>query len=205
MSDNPEIKIDVGDEVRHGPSGEHWIVAAVDGENLFWCGFPFGGSGKVVDCTLIKQATPVEQKKLLADLAAVKGNERPSILARIRIAKESKPALSLEAPIAVDVALEYADGTRGPKYGDGDEREGQEFGEALKTLGAEVKRLRQLTGYRLRFEPALTSNARGLALQIAPLYCYPTDYPGIDEVAALITAHDAALLARMNKETGEGT
>ena len=160
MNVNTEIQIDVGDEVHHGPTGEDWIVAAVDGPDLYWCGYPYGGSGKVADCTLTTQATTEQRKKLLAELEAARGNERPSTLARIRIAQESKPELALEAPTEVDVALEYADGTRGPDFGEGDEREGKEFGEALKILGAEVKRLRRLTGYGLRMDAAPALDAR---------------------------------------------
>lgn len=39
-------------------------------------------------------------------------------------------------------ALEYADGTRGPRYGDGDERAGSEYIEALRSLAQEVLNLR---------------------------------------------------------------
>jgi len=36
-------------------------------------------------------------------------------------------------------------------------------------------------------EPA--QDAMGVARQIAPIFCYPVDYPGIDEAAALIEAY----------------
>jgi len=69
---------------------------------------------------------------------------------------EPRQTLHLENSTAVDVALEYSDGTRGPKYGEGEEREGEEFGEALAVLASEVKRLRTLTGYGI--EPRQTAN-----------------------------------------------
>jgi hypothetical protein len=35
-------------------------------------------------------------------------------------------------------------------------------------------------------EPTSAKDARDCALKIAPIYCYPADYPGIDEAAAEI-------------------
>lgn len=42
-----------GDIVKHGPTGEEWLVAYVDGEHLAWCGWP-EGEARVADCTLVR-------------------------------------------------------------------------------------------------------------------------------------------------------
>lgn len=66
MKDAPAI--DTGDVVRHGPTGEEWLVAYVDGQHLAWCGWP-SGHALVSDCTLVKKATPEERIALLRQLA----------------------------------------------------------------------------------------------------------------------------------------
>jgi hypothetical protein len=60
--------IDTGDVVRHGPTGEAWVVAYVKGKYLAWCGWP-EGEARVSDCSLLKKATPEEKEKLLQELA----------------------------------------------------------------------------------------------------------------------------------------
>lgn len=60
--------IDTGDTVLHGPSGEEWVVAHVDGDRLAWCGWP-PGEVPLADCTLVKKAEPSYREKLLLDLA----------------------------------------------------------------------------------------------------------------------------------------
>ena len=82
--------IDVADWVHHGPSGEDWIVAAVDQEqgSLYWCGWPFGGSAELADCTLKQKATQEERNKLLIDLANHIGYEYPVVVAKDRVQRE---------------------------------------------------------------------------------------------------------------------
>jgi hypothetical protein len=41
----------IGDHVRHGPTGETWIVAAVDGADLWPAGWP-ESCARVADCEL---------------------------------------------------------------------------------------------------------------------------------------------------------
>jgi hypothetical protein len=45
---NRNAHIDVCDVVRHVPSGENWVVACIDGDRLYWVGYPFGGSAAFV-------------------------------------------------------------------------------------------------------------------------------------------------------------
>lgn len=40
-----------GDHVLHKPSGETWVVAFVDGDDLAWCGWP-NGLARTSDCEL---------------------------------------------------------------------------------------------------------------------------------------------------------
>lgn len=76
--------IDCGDHIHHGPSGEDWVVSAVKGEKLYWCGYPFGGYADLSDCTLVKKATDDQRLKLLSELAAM---SRAEHLAPVRLAK----------------------------------------------------------------------------------------------------------------------
>src|SRR5438552_3029589 len=62
--------IDTGDYVRHGPTGENWVVACVDGDYLSWCGWP-EGQAQLSDCTLTRKATPEERQKLLLEIASM--------------------------------------------------------------------------------------------------------------------------------------
>lgn len=67
------VTIDTGDAVRHGPTGEEWLVARVEGNRLSWCGWPPGGWTELADCTLVRKATQESRAKLLEDLAAGDG------------------------------------------------------------------------------------------------------------------------------------
>jgi len=61
--------IDTGDAVKHGPTGETWLVAYVEGDRLAWCGWP-EGFADLADCTLTRKATPEQRIKLLREMAA---------------------------------------------------------------------------------------------------------------------------------------
>jgi hypothetical protein len=63
------MAIDTADHVHHAPSGETWVVMFVDGDHLYYCGWP-NGSGLLTDCKLTKKASAAERHKLLVDLAA---------------------------------------------------------------------------------------------------------------------------------------
>lgn len=60
--------IDTGDSVKHGPTGETWTVAYVQGDRLAWCGWP-PGEAHLSDCTLVEKAKPEYRDKLLRDMA----------------------------------------------------------------------------------------------------------------------------------------
>lgn len=76
--------IDTGDLILHKPSGEQCVVAAVEGNRVYWCGHPFGGSFSLADCELLKSASESERAQVLCDLVRHSGNERLVILARAR-------------------------------------------------------------------------------------------------------------------------
>ena len=60
--------IKTGDHVKHGPTGETWIVAFVEDNWLHWCGWP-EGCANLNDCELIKSASESERLKLLEQMA----------------------------------------------------------------------------------------------------------------------------------------
>lgn len=67
------MKIDTGDKVHHGPSGENWLVAYVRGDRLAWCGWP-EGEAELGHCTLISKATDAEREGLLIAMASGDGS-----------------------------------------------------------------------------------------------------------------------------------
>jgi hypothetical protein len=64
------ITIDTADVVKHGPTGETWTVAYVQGDRLAWCGWP-EGEAQLSDCKLVKAATDEDRIKLLNVLADI--------------------------------------------------------------------------------------------------------------------------------------
>lgn len=65
-------KIDTGDRVFHGPTKETWLVAFVDGEHLYYCGWP-EGRARLSDCTLVDKATTERRHRLLLDMQHTSG------------------------------------------------------------------------------------------------------------------------------------
>jgi hypothetical protein len=61
-----------GDVVKHGPTGEEWLVAYCDGDDLAWCGWP-DGLARTADCTLVRASTDDEHFKWLRDVAKSTG------------------------------------------------------------------------------------------------------------------------------------
>lgn len=57
-----------GDVVRHKPSGEEWVVAWCDGDDLAWCGWP-NGVARTSDCDLIRAASDEQHMKVCRDVA----------------------------------------------------------------------------------------------------------------------------------------
>ena len=77
-----------GDVVKHGPSGETWVVAHVEGNDLAWSGWP-EGIARTSDCTLVKAATDEEYEKALREWADVDhGSDH-----RVRVCKRQLAAL----------------------------------------------------------------------------------------------------------------
>lgn len=75
--------IDTGDHVKHGPTGEEWVVAYVRGDRLAWCGWP-EGEAALADCTLTKKATPERRDALLQEMATL-GDTARGRYARARL------------------------------------------------------------------------------------------------------------------------
>ena len=81
--------IDVCDVVHHVPSGENWVVACVDGDRLYWVGYPYGGSAALSDCQLVTKASGKDRQSLLEKLAELKGSDLPTLRARARLTKRA--------------------------------------------------------------------------------------------------------------------
>lgn len=66
------MPIDTADTVLHRPSGEKWSVAFVEGDRLYWRGWP-EGSANVSDCELLKKATPEDRHATLVEMSKSSG------------------------------------------------------------------------------------------------------------------------------------
>jgi len=64
------MPIETGDTVKHIPTGETWIVACVEGNDLSWCGWP-EGMARLSDCELVEKATVQRRQELLESLDAM--------------------------------------------------------------------------------------------------------------------------------------
>lgn len=63
-----------GDHVFHKPSGETWVVAYVDGDELAPCGWPLSFA-RTSDCTLVRCVTDEESLALLKHMAGISGDD----------------------------------------------------------------------------------------------------------------------------------
>jgi hypothetical protein len=63
-----------GDHVLHRPSGETWVVAWCEGDDLAWCGWP-NGMARTSDCEIVKRA-PDEEHCRWASCVAEIGDSR---------------------------------------------------------------------------------------------------------------------------------
>lgn len=70
-----------GDHVLHKPSGETWVVAYVNGDDLAWCGWPHG-LARTADCELVKSCSDDEHVELLGEMAKVGDDSRGSYARR---------------------------------------------------------------------------------------------------------------------------
>ena len=61
-----------GDHVKHIPSGEEWVVAWCDGDDLAWCGWP-DGMARTSDCRLVKRASDDEHMRAVFEVSKSDG------------------------------------------------------------------------------------------------------------------------------------
>lgn len=80
-----------GDSVEHGPTGQTWLVAHVDGDHLTWCGWP-DGEAMLSDCTLVRSCSDDEHLKLLNEIA------KSSAGRRARVAQTTLAAMRTTEP-----------------------------------------------------------------------------------------------------------
>lgn len=53
-----------GDTVKHGPTGETWVVAYVRGEHMAWSGWP-EGEARTEDCEVVEACDDEEHEAAL--------------------------------------------------------------------------------------------------------------------------------------------
>ena len=97
------MTIDTGDTVKHGPTGETWVVAYVQGEWLAWCGWP-EGEARLSDCTLVTAATDEYREKLLREIADMPTDDARRRYARHRLGiRAGLSAESKGEPVAASI------------------------------------------------------------------------------------------------------
>lgn len=67
--------IDTADTVKHIPSGEEWVVAYVDGDQLCPCGWPLT-LANLSDCLLVTKATETARQNLLVGMSVIEDDPR---------------------------------------------------------------------------------------------------------------------------------
>lgn len=77
MSDLPRC----GDHVLHHPTGEEWVVAWAEGDDLAWAGWP-NGLARLADCTVIKHCSDAEHRRAVQEWADMERGDsrRPRVL-----------------------------------------------------------------------------------------------------------------------------
>jgi len=69
-------KIDIGDTVHHGPTGETWIIARATDTHVYPAGWP-PCRADLADCTLIAKATDSQRKDMMTNCQQLPiGDER---------------------------------------------------------------------------------------------------------------------------------
>ena len=81
------VAIRCGDHVKHGPTGETWTVAYVEGNYLAYCGWP-EGEARLADCTLVYRCIDEEHQELLERCAKLplpdaRGRKARALLSRL--------------------------------------------------------------------------------------------------------------------------
>lgn len=64
-----------GDHVFHRPTGETWVVAYCEGDDLAWCGWP-DGLARTSDCEIVKRCSDEEHVAWLRQIADGAGGHR---------------------------------------------------------------------------------------------------------------------------------
>jgi hypothetical protein len=95
-------QIDTGDAVRHGPSGEKWLVAYVKGDRLAACGWPFS-EVPLADCELVRKESPEGRASLLRAMAASNHSDPRTVYARERLAREGVLDIRQRIVVSFDI------------------------------------------------------------------------------------------------------
>jgi hypothetical protein len=97
-----------GDTVFHIPTGEEWLVAWADGNELSWCGWP-PGIAKLSDCIIRKRCTDEEHRKLVWDVSLVPDFRGARVKRLYAAALDPEPASPLTATAAAPEAPRFPD------------------------------------------------------------------------------------------------
>jgi hypothetical protein len=62
----------IGDTVRHGPTGETWIVAAIEQDDLYPAGWP-ETRARTADCTLVAACDDAGHARMVREVRASSG------------------------------------------------------------------------------------------------------------------------------------
>lgn len=67
-----------GDHVLHKPSGETWVVAWCEGDDLAWCGWP-NGIARTSDCQIVHRASDAEHRVSVQRVAQCGDSRGPRV------------------------------------------------------------------------------------------------------------------------------
>jgi hypothetical protein len=97
-----------GDTVFHIPTGEEWLVAWAEGNELSWCGWP-PGIAKLSDCIIRKRCTDEEHRKTVHAVSKVSDFRGARVKRLYAAALDPEPASPLTATAAAPEAPRFPD------------------------------------------------------------------------------------------------
>lgn len=86
-----------GDHVLHRPSGETWVVAWADADDLAWAGYPVG-IARTINCQIVKRATEAEHRAAVEEWSRSTSERR-----RLKVMTIYGAALAAVRAAAVEV------------------------------------------------------------------------------------------------------
>ena len=75
--------------MRHGPTGEEWVVAWADGERLAWAGWP-DGTALVADCEVVRRVSDEGFAQAVESWVGVAVDSRPAKVVEMYLPRVAK-------------------------------------------------------------------------------------------------------------------